>query len=203
MKRAEGTHLPTISILDKDNTMESMFNALATADAAASTSTSASNQPTPQPQTIASAEAPAPAGGMAAMFEQMAQQQQQQESQNQSTKPVLSPEDQASQTRQMLVSGLTGMPTPNMTTEDRANFEKGKAAGAVSVPVVAGAATGLTAISEALPSVLPYTIEGVKAIGAWANAHPVQAYLLYQVIRDLVPGAKKAMGFIKGVPDVE
>jgi len=200
MKRAEGTHLPTISILDKDNTMESMFNALATADATASAS--ASNQPTPQPQTETVA-SPVPAGGMAAMFHQMTQQQQENESQNQSTKSALSPEDQANQTRQMLVSGLTGMPTPNMTAEDRANFEKGKAAGAVSVPVVAGATTGLTAISEALPSVLPHTIEGVKAIGAWANAHPVQAYILYQVIRDLVPGAKKAMGFIKGVPEVE
>ncbi len=119
------------------------------------------------------------------------------------TKPALSPEEQASQTRQMLISGLTGMPTPNMTAEDRANFEKGKAAGAVSVPVVAAGTAGLTAISEALPSVLPHTIDGVRAIGTWANAHPVQAYILYQVIRDLVPGAKKAMGLIKGVPEVE
>jgi len=51
------------------------------------------------------------------------------------------PEQAASNTRQMLVSGLTGMPTPNMTEQDRASFERGKAAGAVSVPLVAGAMT--------------------------------------------------------------
>jgi hypothetical protein len=49
------------------------------------------------------------------------------------------PEDAASQTRQMAVAGLTGMPTPNMSEADKASFEQGKAAGAISVPVVAGA----------------------------------------------------------------
>jgi hypothetical protein len=61
---------------------------------------------------------------------------------------ALSPDEQASQTRQMLVSGLTGMPTPNMTEADKAQFQKGKAAGAVSVPLVAGATMGLTGLSE-------------------------------------------------------
>ena len=74
-----------------------------------------------------------------------------------------------------------------------------------AIPLAAGtvaatAALGGAAIPEVLPSVLPHTIEGVKAIGAWANAHPVQAYMLYQVIRELIPGAKKAMGIIKAVP---
>lgn len=50
--------------------------------------------------------------------------------------------DQASQDRQMLVSGLTGMPTPNMNEQDRQNFAAGKAAGAVSVPLVASATAG-------------------------------------------------------------
>jgi hypothetical protein len=50
----------------------------------------------------------------------------------------------------MLVSGLTGMPTPNMTEADKASFARGKAAGAISVPVVAGAALG----ASALPSVI-------------------------------------------------
>lgn len=58
-------------------------------------------------------------------------------------------------------------------------------------------------IAEAVPSVLTHTIEGVKAIGAWAAKNPVQAYLLYQVMKDLVPGAKKAIGVIKGVPELE
>jgi hypothetical protein len=44
---------------------------------------------------------------------------------------------------------------------------------------------------------LPHTIEGVKAIGAWANAHPFYAWALYNTIREYLPGAKKALGFIK------
>jgi hypothetical protein len=57
-------------------------------------------------------------------------------------------------------------------------------------------------LPAALPSVLMHTTEGVKALGAWANAHPIQAYMLYQVVKDLVPGAKKAMGLIKAAPEV-
>ncbi len=59
--------------------------------------------------------------------------------------PQADPAQEASNTRQMLVSGLTGMPTPNMTEQDKASFARGKAAGAVSVPVVAGATVGATA----------------------------------------------------------
>jgi hypothetical protein len=58
-------------------------------------------------------------------------------------------------------------------------------------------------LAEALPSVLTHTIDGVKAIGAWATKNPVQAYLLFQVMKELVPHAKKTMGVIKGVPEVE
>jgi len=58
-------------------------------------------------------------------------------------------------------------------------------------------------VAEAVPAVLTHTIEGVKAIGAWAAKNPVQAYLLFQVMKELVPGAKKAMGVIKGVPEAE
>ncbi len=58
------------------------------------------------------------------------------------------PEQEASNTRQMLVSGFTGMPTPNMTEQDKASFESGKAAGAVSVPLVAGATVGASAVPE-------------------------------------------------------
>lgn len=56
-------------------------------------------------------------------------------------------------------------------------------------------------VAEAVPSVLAHTVEGVKAIGTWAAKNPVQAYLLFQVMKELVPGAKKAMGVIKGVPE--
>jgi hypothetical protein len=58
-------------------------------------------------------------------------------------------------------------------------------------------------LAEALPSVLTHTIDGVKAVTAWASKNPVQAYLLFQVMKELVPGARKAIGVVKGVPDVE
>lgn len=58
-------------------------------------------------------------------------------------------------------------------------------------------------IAEAVPAVLTHTIDGVKAIGAWAGRNPVQAYLLYNVIKDLLPGAKKAIGIVKGMPEAE
>jgi hypothetical protein len=58
-------------------------------------------------------------------------------------------------------------------------------------------------IAEAVPAVLTHTIEGVKSVGAWAARNPVQAYLLFQVLKELVPGAKKAMNIVKGVPEAE
>ena len=95
------------------------------------------------------------------------------------TKP--SAEDQASQTRQMLVGGLTGMPTPNMTAADRASFERGKAAGAVSVPIVAGAALGATAASEAVPAV----VNTAKNVLTWTQANPIKAGALEVIAREL------------------
>jgi hypothetical protein len=58
-------------------------------------------------------------------------------------------------------------------------------------------------VAEAIPSVLAHTIDGVKAIGTWASKNPVQAYLLFQVMKEIVPGAKKAMGIVKGIPEAE
>jgi len=49
------------------------------------------------------------------------------------------PEETASDTRQMLVSGLTGMSTPNMTDADKASFEQGKAAGAGTATLLSSA----------------------------------------------------------------
>lgn len=75
---------------------------------------------------------------------------------------------------------------------------------AATIGVVGPAALAIPGeIAEAVPSVLTHTIQGVKTIGAWAAKNPVQAYLLFQVMKELVPGAKKAMGVIKGVPDAE
>jgi hypothetical protein len=66
-----------------------------------------------------------------------------------------------------------------------------------------GTAMGVTAIPEVLPSVLIHTVEGVKALGAWAEAHPYKAFMLYQVAKELLPGAKKAMGLVKAAPTGE
>ena len=57
--------------------------------------------------------------------------------------------------------------------------------------------------AAALPSVLMHTVEGVKALNAWAIKNPVQAILLYHAVKELLPGAKKTMGFIKSVPTPE
>ena len=60
---------------------------------------------------------------------------------------------------------------------------------------------GGAAMAEAIPAVLPTTIAGVRAIGEWADKHPMHAYMLYQVIREFLPGAKKAIGIVKGAPE--
>lgn len=90
--------------------------------------------------------------------------------------------DQASETRQMLVSGLTGMPTPNMTAQDRQSFEAGKAAGAVSVPAVASATLGGAAATEFGPGV-------IRAVQAAADAHPIIAKALATGLANLGAGA--------------
>jgi hypothetical protein len=78
-----------------------------------------------------------------------------------------------------------------------ASGDQGKA-NAMSV-AGAGAAAGI-ATGEAIPAVLPHTIEGVKAITKWAEAHPVHAYALFNIMKELVPGAKKTIGLVKGAP---
>lgn len=102
-----------------------------------------------------------PQGGQAQagdIFDQLAQRQQAQQVQTQQPKPP-TPEEQASQTRQMAVSGLTGMPTPNMSAQDKAEFEQGKAAGAVSVPVVAAGTVAAAYAPEIAMAVLKHVQE--------------------------------------------
>jgi len=65
-----------------------------------------------------------------------------------------------------------------------------------------GLGGSITAIPEVLPSILIHTVEGAKALGVWAEAHPYKAFMLYQVAKELLPGAKKAMGLVKAVPEV-
>ena len=55
-------------------------------------------------------------------------------------------------------------------------------------------------IAETLPSVIPSTIAGVKAVGAWAEAHPFHAWALLNVLKEIVPGVKKAAGLVHAAP---
>jgi hypothetical protein len=60
-----------------------------------------------------------------------------------------------------------------------------------------GAAAGTEAAGAALlPRVIPATIAGAKAVGAWANDHPLQAYALYKILFEHNAIAK----FIRGAP---
>lgn len=95
--------------------------------------------------------------------------------------PQKTPEEQASDTRQMLVSGLTGIPTPNMTDADKASFAKGKAAGAISVPVVAGA----TLAASAAPEVVPSVVDKAKAVVEWAKSNPIKAIAISKIADEL------------------
>ena len=52
--------------------------------------------------------------------------------------------------------------------------------------------------AAALPKVLPATIQGVKAVGAWAHAHPIQAYVLYTLLEH-----SAITRFTKGMPSPE
>ena len=76
-------------------------------------------------------------------------------------------------------------------------------AGAAGIGVAGPAMLALPGeIATALPSVLTHTVNGVRAVTAWAVKNPVQAYFLYHIIKEMVPGAKKAIGIVKGAPDV-
>jgi hypothetical protein len=98
--------------------------------------------------------------------------------------PAASAQDEASNTRQMLVSGLTGMPTPNMTDADKASFAKGKAAGAVSVPLVAGAAVAGSSGALA-PIAQRFGIKALEAGGLGAG------YDLYKELKKVFEGKNK------------
>jgi len=109
--------------------------------------------------------------------------------------PTASPEEQQSQTRQMLVSGLTGMPTPNMTDQDRAEFAEGKAAGAISVPAIAASYLGAhAALSAGISALVPALTKGTVALGQWAEAHPLAAKIVFHSIKAAITGTAIGAG---------
>jgi hypothetical protein len=69
-------------------------------------------------------------------------------------------------------------------------------AATIGAAMPAAEVAGGAGLGGILPRVLPGTIAGVKAIGAWAKAHPVLAYIVYDQPKqhsDVIP-------FIKGLP---
>jgi|SRR5579864_4082607 len=83
--------------------------------------------------------------------------------------------EQGHQNRMSLLAGLPGaLPTVNMTPEDKQSWEQGKAAGAISVPVVAGATAlgaavpGAAASGALLPLAQKYGIKVLKSLGSGA-----------------------------------
>jgi len=90
-------------------------------------------------------------------------------------------DDEASRTRQMLVSGLTGLASPVMTDQEKQQFEQGKAAGAISVPAVAAVTAGATALPEVAPSLL----QRAQTVYTWAKANPLKAGAVEAIAREL------------------
>jgi len=64
-----------------------------------------------------------------------------------------------------------------MTAQDRAQFERDKAAGAVSVPVVAGA----TLAATAAPEIIPQAVQKAKAVAEWAKANPIKSVAIAKI----------------------
>jgi len=75
--------------------------------------------------------------------------------------------------------------------------------GAAGTAALAAPGEAVQVAKQALSRVIPTTIEHVKAIGAWAHENPIHAYLMFQILKELLPGVKKAAGMIHGVPEVE
>jgi hypothetical protein len=69
------------------------------------------------------------------------------------------------------------MPSPVMTDQEKQQFEQGKAVGAVSVPIVAGA----TAAATAAPSI----VEAAGDVYKWANANKLKAAAIEGIAREL------------------
>jgi hypothetical protein len=64
----------------------------------------------------------------------------------------------------------------------------------------AGVGAGGAALPEILPTAMLHTVEGAKAVGTWAEANPMKAFLLLNVLKEAVPGLRKTLGFVKEAP---
>jgi hypothetical protein len=89
------------------------------------------------------------------------------------------------------------------TNKDQA-IDALKDTGAAALETAGGiaGATGVGALAEALPSALPnvlvHTTAGIKAITAWADAHPFQAWTLFNVMKEMIPRSEESCGNHQG-----
>jgi len=90
-------------------------------------------------------------------------------------------QEEGHQNRLSLLAGLTGMPTPNMSEQDKVSFERGKAAGAISVPLVAGA-TVAGASGALVPIAKRYGIKALEGAGLGLG------YDLYKELKKVFEG---------------
>jgi len=91
--------------------------------------------------------------------------------------------------------------TPQTLTAEEKTIPKKAAEVAVAAPAIGAALPAAEAgLGETLSGLVTGTTERVKALGSWAKDNPLHAYLLYQVLKDMVPGMKKAMGIVKESP---
>lgn len=77
--------------------------------------------------------------------------------------------------------------------EDREGIQSGLA-------TTAALTTGGTALAAGGKAVAGALIPPVVKLGQWASANPVKAYILYNLFKEVIPGAKKATKMIKEVP---
>jgi len=90
-------------------------------------------------------------------------------------------QEEGHQNRLSALAGLTGMPTPNMSEQDKVSFERGKAAGAISVPLVAGA-TVAGASGALVPIAKRYGIKALEGAGLGLG------YDLYKELKKVFEG---------------
>jgi hypothetical protein len=81
-----------------------------------------------------------------------------------SGEPDPNAEKKASDSRQSAVAGLTGMATPNMNPAQKAEFERGKNAGAISNVATVGAVAGAESVPAVIEALAPHLPELDKVV---------------------------------------
>jgi len=82
-----------------------------------------------------------------------------------------------------------------MNDQDRAEFERGKIAGAISVPAVAGTYLAAHAsLAAGIPPLMKALTGGTVAVGEWAAEHPIAAKIIWHSIGAAITGTAAGVG---------